>query len=274
MTYETIISRKEGRIGFIAFNRPRALNALNATLLEETTRALADHAADEEVAAIIVHGEGRAFSAGFDLKESAARGTSGALAWREVLEHDFDFIVQFWDCPKPTIAAVHGYCLAGAFELMLACDITVAAEGTLFGEPEVRFGSGIIAMLLPWITGPKQAKELLLTGDDKVKAERALAMGIVNRVVPPDQLIATATAIASDIAAAAPLSVQLTKRAINRTYEIMGLRQALLASLETDILLEASEGPERAEFNRIRREQGLQAAIAWRDARFGQKRKS
>jgi len=273
-TYETIISRKEGRIGFIAFNRPRALNALSATLLAETTRALAEHAGDEEVAAIVVYGEGRAFSAGFDLKESAARGTSGALAWREVLEHDFDFIVQFWDCPKPTIAAVHGYCLAGAFELMLACDITVAAEGTLFGEPEVRFGSGIIAMMLPWITGPKQAKELLLTGNDKVPAELALAMGIVNRVVPADDLMATATAIANDIVAAAPLSVQLTKRAINRTYEIMGLRQALLAALETDILLEASEGPERAEFNRIRREQGLQAAIAWRDARFGRKHES
>ena len=222
----------------------------------------------------MVHGEGRAFSAGFDLKESAARGTSGALAWREVLEHDFDFIVQFWDCPKPIVAAVHGYCLAGAFELMLACDLPVAAEGTLFGEPEVRFGSGIIAMLLPWITGPKQAKELLLTGNDKVSAERAVAMGIVNRVVPADELLATATAIAGDIAAAAPLSVQLTKRAINRTYEIMGMRQALLAALETDILLEASEGPERAEFNRIRREQSLQAAIAWRDSRFGRRRET
>jgi enoyl-CoA hydratase len=243
-------------------------------LLAETTSALAEHARDDQIAAIVVHGEGRAFSAGFDLKESAARGTTGAAAWRKVLEQDFDFIVQFWDCPKPTIAAVHGYCLAGAFELMLACDITVAAEGTLFGEPEVRFGSGIIAMLLPWVTGPKQAKELLLTGNDKVTAERALAMGIVNRVVPADELMATATAIANDIAAAAPLSVQLTKRAINRTYEIMGLRQTLLASLETDILLEASEGPERAEFNRIRREQGLQAAIAWRDSRFGRKRET
>ena len=273
-SYDTIVSRKEGRIGFIAFSRPQALNALNGMLLAETTSALAEHARDDQIAAIVVHGEGRAFSAGFDLKESAARGTTGAAAWRNVLEQDFDFIVQFWDCPKPTIAAVHGYCLAGAFELMLACDITVAAEGTLFGEPEVRFGSGIIAMLLPWVTGPKQAKELLLTGDDKVTAERALAMGIVNRVVPADELMATATAIANDIAAAAPLSVQMTKRAINRTYEIMGLRQALLASLETDILLEASEGPERAEFNLIRREQGLQAAIAWRDTRFGRKRES
>lgn len=272
MTYETIIARKENGVGFITLNRPRVLNALSTQLMDEATRALDELSRDDGVGAVVVHGEGRAFSAGFDLKESAARGTTGAAAWREVLEYDFDFVVRFWDCPKPTIAAVHGHCLAGAFELMLACDITVAAEGTLFGEPEVRFGSGIVAMLLPWITGPKQAKELLLTGNDRITAERALAMGIVNRVVPPERVLAEATAIARDIAAAAPLSVQLTKRAINRTYEIMGMRQALLAALETDILLEASEGPERAEFNRIRKEQGLQAAIAWRDARFGRKR--
>ena len=81
--------------------------------------------------------------------------------WEKQLKLQFDFIMQFWHSPKPTIAAVHGYCLAGAFELALACDITVAAKTTKFGEPEVRFGTGIVAMLLPWITGPKQAKEIL-----------------------------------------------------------------------------------------------------------------
>src|SRR5205814_9814834 len=104
--------------------------------------------------------------------------------FRSVLETDFDFLAQFWDSLKPTIAAVHGFCLAGAFELALACDITVAAEDTRFGEPEVRFGSGIVALLLPWITGPKQAKELLLTGNDRISAERAMEIASVNRVVP------------------------------------------------------------------------------------------
>jgi enoyl-CoA hydratase len=123
-------------------------------------------------------------------------------------------------------------------------------------------------MLLPWITGPKQAKELLLTGNDRIGAQRALEIGIVNRVVPDGQQLEQAMEIARTIAAAAPASVQMTKRAINRGYEIMGMRQALLAAVDIDIFIESSGGPERAEFNRIRKEQGLKAALAWRDARF------
>ncbi len=261
-------TRVDGRVGVLTFNRPEVLNAFNSALIGEVGRALHEFASNPAVNAIVVHGSGRAFSAGFDLKESAAKGVLDAEQWRAVIEADFDFIIQFWDCPKPTIAAVHGYCLAGAFELALACDITVAAAGTMFGEPEVRFGSGIVALLLPWIAGPKQAKELLLTGNDRISAERALEIGIVNRVVPDGEQLEHAMEIARTISAAAPASVQMTKRAINRSYEIMGMRQALLAAVETDIFIESSGGPERAEFNRIRKEQGLKAALVWRDARF------
>lgn len=268
MTYATIDLRVGDGIGWLCFNRPKALNAFDPELIAETGRAMAELSGDPAVHAIVVHGAGRAFSAGFDIKASASAGDRTVAEWREVLEADFDFIMQFWDCPKPTIAAVHGYCLAGGLEVMLACDITVAGEGALFGEPEVRFGSGIVAMLLPWITGPKAAKELLLTGQDRLDATRAERLGLVNHVVPDAEVLARAEAMARDIVAAAPASVLATKRAINRSYEIMGMRQALLQALEADILIESSGGPERAEFNRIRREQGLKAAIAWRDARF------
>jgi enoyl-CoA hydratase len=132
----------------------------------------------------------------------------------------------------------------------------------------VRFGSGIVAMLLPWIAGPKAAKELLLTGQDRIGAARAQQLGIVNDIVPDEEVLARAEAVARDIVASAPASVRATKRAINRSYEIMGLRSALLQALEIDILIESGGGPQRAEFNRIRREEGLKAAIAWRDARF------
>ncbi len=268
MSHETIKVRREGRVGILTLNRPQVLNALNRTLMGEVTETMAEFVKDEGVLAIVVNGEGRAFSAGFDMKESAQRNTTTLDQWRAVLQSDYDFIMQFWDCPKPTIAAVHGYCLAGAFELALSCDVTVAAEGTRFGEPEPRFGSGIIAMLLPWAAGPKAAKELLLTGTDQVDARRAMALGIVNHVVPAGQELDKALAIANDVAACAPLSVQLTKRAINRTYDMMGIRDALLAALDTDVLIEAQGGPERAEFNRLRREKGLKAALEWRDARF------
>jgi enoyl-CoA hydratase len=268
MAYETIRLERKGRVAVLSFNRPEVLNAFNGRLVEETSDAMKALGGDESVLAIVVHGEGRAFSAGFDLKESATRQITGVEAWRRVLEVDFDFIMEFWDCPKPTVAAVHGFCLAGAFELALACDLTVAAEGTRFGEPEVRFGSGLVALLLPWMTTPKLAKELLLTGSDRIDSSRALAMGIINEVVPAGEETARALVLAGEIAAAAPLSVKLTKRAINRSYDIAGMRQALLAALETDLAIEAAAGPERSEFNTIRKEQGLKAALAWRDAKF------
>ncbi|MGH8335502.1 MAG: enoyl-CoA hydratase/isomerase family protein, partial [Gammaproteobacteria bacterium] len=234
-------------------------------MVAEVTHAMGGFSSDAEVLAVIVHGDGRAFSAGFDLKEEPP---STIEATRALLERDLAFILQFWDCPKPVIAAVHGYCLASAFELALACDMTIAAEGTRFGEPEVRFGSGIVALLLPFMTTPKIAKELLLTGNDKMDARRALEIGIVNAVVPEGKHLDAAMTAARAIVAASPTAVQLTKRAINRAYETTGLRQALLAALDIDVLIESSDGAEKAEFNRLRKDKGLQAALEWRNARF------
>ncbi|MGO8798390.1 MAG: enoyl-CoA hydratase/isomerase family protein [Roseiarcus sp.] len=263
---ETLLIERRRRIAVLSFNRPRVLNAFDGPLVEATTKAMAELSADESVLAIVVRGEGRAFSAGFDLKAgAAAAGQRGLADWRRVLEADFDFIMAFWDCPKPTIAAVHGYCIGGAFELSLACDITVAAAGTRLGAPEVKFGSGAVAMLLPFVAGAKAAKEILLTGDDHLTAERALALGIVNRVAPAGEEFAQALEIAESIAAADPTAVQLSKRAINRSYEAMGLRAALAQALEVDIFIEGAGGPKRAEFDRLRREEGLKAALAWRD---------
>ena len=116
------------------------------------------------------------------MKEASKKSLKGKTQWKKELTKDFDFTMQFWHSKKPTIAAVHGYCLAGAFEVMLACDISIAEEKTFLGEPEVRFGSGIIAMLAPWVTGPKQAKEILLTGNDRLTANQCLQMGLLNYV--------------------------------------------------------------------------------------------
>ena len=91
--------------------------------------------------------------------------------------------MRFWDCPKPTVAAIHGPCMAGAFEMALACDISVCSRDATFGEPELKFGAGIVTLLLPWMVGPKAAKDIILTGDDTLNADRALALGIVSRVV-------------------------------------------------------------------------------------------
>lgn len=266
--YETIrVEITETGIAHIILNRPRVLNAINSVLMREVTDVLRGLQHDSQIRCFILSGEGRSFSAGFDLKESAAAGDRTVSDWRRVLEADFDFVMQFWDCPKPTISAIHGHCIGGGLELAVACDIAIADETAIFGEPEVRFGSGIVAMVLPWVVGPKHAKDMLLTGNDQISAARAAEIGLVTETVAAGRHIARAFEKAQEIVSAAPLSVELTKRAINRSFDMRGMRMALLAAVETDIVIETSGGPERSEFNRIRKEQGLKAAIDWRNSR-------
>ena len=268
MHEDVIKIERRDTIAILTFNRPKVLNAFNNNLMERTIETVKILNEDDSVRIIVVQGAGRAFSPGFDLKASAERRMESVQDWEQQMKLQFDFIMQFWHSPKPTIAAVHGYCIAGAFELALACDVTIAAENTRFGEPEVRFGTGIVAMLLPWVTGPKQAKELLLTGEDQLNAKDAFRMGIINRIVPDDAVLDRALEVAKSMATAAERSVRYTKRAINDTYATMGFNRALESALNTDVLLNAAHDPVKAEFARIRSEQGVKAAIAWRDARF------
>lgn len=255
-------------IAHLRFNRPGQMNAFNNELMRGVIEDVERLSQDREVRAIVVSGEGRAFSAGFDLKAASERGLEGHAAWREQLELQFDFIMSFWNAPVPTIAQVHGYCLAGAFEVSLACDMTICSDDAVFGEPEVRFGSGAVAMLFPWVMGPKQAKEIMLSGEDRIPAGRALEMGFVNRVVARELLDDEVGALARRIAKSSAAAVRKSKEAINRSYDIMGLRQALAVGLDIDVDINATPSWEKKEFARIRKEQGVKAAIAWRDARF------
>jgi len=268
MPYEFITVERQDAVAILTFNRPKVLNAFHNPLMAETTAVMAELDADAAIRAIVVRGAGRAFSAGFDLQGAAGHELETVQDWEDQMRFQFDFIMQFWHAATPTLAAVHGYCLAGAFELALACDLTLAADDAVFGEPEVRFGTGIVAMLLPWATGPKHAKEILLTGEDRLSAEDAFRMGIVNRLYPADEVFDATLAKARAVATAAERAVTLTKRAINESYERMGFSGALGAALDIDVLLNAGSSPEKAEFARIRREKGVKAAIAWRDARF------
>ena len=268
MDFETILLERRGPVALLTLNRPERLNAINLRMVEELDQALDQVAADEGARALVVKGAGRAFCAGFDLKESVQRERRGVADWRPVLEHDLAVIMKFWHLSKPTIAAVQGYALAGGCELALACDITIAADNARLGEPELKFGAGIVALLLPWFTNPKRAKEVLLTGNDRIGAEEALQIGMVNRVVPEADLLGTALGLAREIAVMDPHLVRMTKEAINRTYDIMGMREALAMALDMDVQIESMETPERREFNEIARAKGLKAAVAWRDSRF------
>jgi len=264
--FQTIRVERDGAAAVITLDRPDKLNAINGAMMNELLTALDQAEADERVRAIVVQGAGRAFSSGFEI---GTLDRSSTASVRAGLEADLAFILRFWDSPKPTLAAVHGYCLGGAFELAMACDVTVAARDALFGEPELKFGSGIVALLLPWLTGPKQAKQILFAGLDRIPAERAQAIGLVNEVVEPGRQLEAGLALARRMATVDQSALRLTKQAVNRSYEIMGLRQALLQALEVDVQIETTETPESTEFRTILRRDGLKAALAWREARFG-----
>ena len=270
--FTTIAVETLGAVTRLTLARPERANALNAQMLTEIGAALDAIERDAGVRAVIVTGAGAAFSSGFDLREQMERRPSGLADWQPLLRKDFDTIMRFWHFPRPTIAAVRGPCLAGACELALACDMTIASEDAFFGEPELKFGAGIVAMILPWLVGPKIAKEIILLGEDRIPAARARELGMVNRVVPGETLDATALAIANHLAAIDPNLVRESKRAINRAYEARNMLAALEEALAIDLAIEGAGSPDKVQFMDIARREGLRAALAWRDARFPARR--
>lgn len=270
MSYETLrYETPEDGIGILTLDRPTRANAMNKQMLRELDDLCAHLKADAALRALIVTGAGAAFSSGFDLKDQADAMPRGVAEWLPVLEADFKGIMSFWELPKPTIAAVNGPALAGGFELMLACDVAVASRDAVFGEPELKFGAGIVSMLLPWFVGPKVAKGIIFTGEDQISAEAALRHGFVNEVVAPDQVMTSALGLARKLAQMDPMVLQRTKMAINRSYEIMGMREALRAALDIDIMIEGEGSQLKRDFLDVVRRQGLRQALAWREGRLG-----
>jgi enoyl-CoA hydratase len=268
MGYEDLIYDKRGFTAWITLNRPTKLNALRESLVRELYRALDEAERDEEVRVVVLRGAGRAFSAGYDLDEEAKITTS--QGWRAHLDLDIRTTMKVWEMPKPVIAAVHGYCLAGACELAMACDITIAAEDAVLGEPEIRFGSGPVTLIMPWVLGLKKTRELLYTGDT-VDAREAERIGMINRVVPADKLEEEVQKLADKIAKVPPEVMRLTKIPLNRNYEIAGLRESVAYNLEVSSLLNSLQVEEQVEFNKIVLERGLKAALEWRDNRYQEK---
>jgi enoyl-CoA hydratase len=263
----SVRSERRGAVAWIRIERPEKLNALSRALRAELAAALAAAEADDEVRVVVLAGGERAFSVGYDLAEEAAREADVGQV-HETLAEKVALTMQVWGLEKPVIGAVSGWCLAGGCELAMACDVVIAAEGAQFGEPEIRFGSGPVTLLMPFVVGQKKAAELLLTGDtiDAAQAER---LGIVNRVVPAAELEAEVSALAERIALTPLPTLRLTKRALKRASAAMGLQTAVDGHVDVAAVLNATPTPERAEFNALVVRDGLRAALAWRDARYG-----
>lgn len=203
----TVLYERDGRIATITYNRPEALNAINTELRADLNAAWEQFRADEEAYVAIVTGAGRAFSAGADLRDPAAQ-TTGTF-WEVPSYSSLESGMEVW---KPVIAAVNGYCLGFALTLVAACDFVIASEKAEFGFPEVQIGVPTIqgAVRMPGRVGWQNAMELLLIGD-RVDAQRAKEMGLVWKVVPHDDLMAQARALAERLLKPAPLAIRATK---------------------------------------------------------------
>ncbi|HLH66582.1 MAG TPA: enoyl-CoA hydratase/isomerase family protein [Solirubrobacteraceae bacterium] len=265
---ETVLVQRRGPAMWLTLNRPAKLNALSGEVVRALHCALDRAEGDDEVKVVVLTGAGRAFCAGYDLAEEAGAAVSGADAWHSVLAADVDLTMRLWALAKPTIAAVRGWCLAGGCELAMACDMIVATADARFGEPEIRYGSGPVALLMPFLIGQKKTNELLFCGDT-IDADEARAIGLINRVVAADELEAAVDEIVARIAPTPLVVLRLTKLALTRAYEAMGLRQAVHSNLDLSAILNAADTPEQREFDRIVAESGLRAALSWRDARYG-----
>lgn len=211
MAYENIIFEKEEGIAIITFNRPEAMNALNNQTRAEFGSAIADIAADDEIKVLILTGNGKSFVAGSDIKEFNKTTPFAA--------HNITRLGELVEkLEKPVIAAVNGFCLGGGCEIAMGCDIIIASEKAKFGQTEINIGiipGGGGTQRLQRLIGVCRAKELIFTGDI-IRADEADRIGLVNRVVPMDELMSTAKEMAKKIATKSAAALKLAKTAINR----------------------------------------------------------
>lgn len=266
--YETIEYKVEDKIASIVLNRPDKLNAVTSTMYVEINDAVVRAGEDPEARVIVIRGNGRCFSAGADLNDKTEPLSFGSLE-ELMLRHatpESRVYWSIWNVPKPVIASVHSYCLAGALWITQMCDLTIAAESAEFGSPVVRFAQH--TSIHPPVLTLKLAKEMNITGKS-ISAERAERIGLVNRVVPDDQLIEETYAWAREIAELPPVGTAVSKRSINRVYETGNF--AAMADMGAEILsyanqLQAISGAD-AGFRDEVRKVGVAAAVKKRDHR-------
>ena len=267
MSFETLHYATESQIATITLDRPEVRNALNYQAHDELRAALTQAEDDDEVRAVVIRGAGPGFCAGHDLSEDLSDDRPSIYAYRRQMLRDKPVVKQVWDLAKPTVAAVHGFCIGKGMELAMACDFTLVSAGTRLGYSEVRFGVSAFCLMLPWLVGPKQAKRLLLTGDE-INAEEAQRIGMITQVVPDEELWNATDKLARKLALIPTELQQINKAGLNRAFELAGMDNAInwycdLLTMET-----VCKCPELEEFEQRVRDDGFRAALAWSHSRF------
>ncbi len=262
MNYETLLYGVEDRVATIVFNRPERMNAFSQKLCSEAGEAIRAADADPGVRVVVIRGAGtKAFSAGYDIRETAEAPKRGIAEWRAKLGRDLAFTFNPWNCSKPVIAMIHGHCVGGGLEFAQMCDMRYAAVDAKFGVVETRFAGGIATYVMPWIMGAR-CRRLIYTGDI-IGADEALRLGLLDGVFERDVLEVEVVKIARRTSRVALEALQANKRALNRTFEIMGFSNALQYGLEACAILDSTDTEEGKTFDQLKRTEGLGAALRW-----------
>lgn len=274
MPYEFIEYDVADRIARITLNRPEKRNALNVGLRNDIVDALRAAERDDDVSVILIQANGPSFCSGYDITPNRSRGPSDGYVspqWFDGWTDQFtrsclrDWLT-IWDLLKPVVAKVHGFCVAGGTELMSMCDIAFVADDARIGYPPMRGMTTPDVPYFPWKMTMAQAKYLQLTGNS-ITGKHAAEIGWVAKSFPADQLDAEVEKELRAMASIAPDLLAGNKLSLNQTYEIQGFRAALSTAPQWHALTSRLR-PGASDFGRISQEQGLRAALEWRDAAF------
>jgi enoyl-CoA hydratase len=247
--FETLTLDRQGPVVWLALNRPERLNALSRELLAELEAALASIAEDDSVRVTVLHGNGRSFSAGFDVSPPAPtdEGSGGyghhdVIADMDDLELRLRRLMAVWDHPTPVIAAVHGHCLAAATVLAICCDLTVVADDAVIGLPSLPLGGGFLSPIWVHLVGPKRAKHMSFAAGSRIDGKTAATWGWANYSVPAADLTQDVTRLAAEIAKTPADILKVKKQAVNRMVELSGFRTGAELGPQTDAIAHQSPG--------------------------------
>ncbi len=260
---------KTDAVAIITMNRPEKRNALSPDLKARLIELFRDAEADDEVAVVVLRGAGKTFCAGADISWSPEKESRKGDGLKTQAHHHktLDFHFTPWSLTKPVIASIQGHAMGAGCELAMMCDMSIAADTAIMGEPEIRFASIGSALIMPWIIGHKRARQLLYLGDT-ITAERAEQIGMINLVVPEAELETETLRFAERLALIGRETLSAIKNAVNRGIEAQGFRAGMEAGTDVTALIHTSNVESSKNFRERVKNEGAAAAFRWRNAQF------
>ena len=264
MEFTNIRLERHELIGTLTLNRPEKLNAMTPALIAEMGEALTAIERDPEIKVVVIRGAGRAFCAGYDL--TVGLGESGSERYtvdddQRTLRRYIEHWLRLRDLPKPIIAMVHGYCLAGGTQLAISTDVIFVADNASIGFPSIPAGAGYVSAFWHWMVGPHRTKYMAFLPGSRISGKEAEALGFATRAFPAERLEEETYDYARRVSKVPAQKLRLEKLAINRAADIQGFRTAVLSGAEFDAIFHF--GPGNEEIRAVQKERGLRGAIEW-----------